>query len=293
MLSRIMISVIFFVILGIGEIAALSTEEKMEKPKEQYFVQLIGTREGWPENMTPDEEGIMNEHYYYLKDLVAQKKVITAGPVFDPVFGLIILQTDSRDEALHIINNEPSVVQGVHTYKISPMRVSLLVDYLSPERYPKETSDKILKKEITVPATIERVWDAWTTSEGAATFFSVHNKIDLRLGGPYEIYFNHEAAYGQRGSEGCHILSYLPKQMLSFEWNAPPDFGPLRRQHTQIILQFEPVGTDSVKVTLAQIGWGVGAEWERLYEYFDRAWGYVLENLRKSFAETPSDKPSN
>ncbi|MEW5922536.1 MAG: SRPBCC domain-containing protein [Candidatus Zixiibacteriota bacterium] len=257
----------------------------MEKPKEQYFVQLIGTRDGWPENMTPDEERIMNEHYYYLKDLVAQKKAIAAGPVFDPVFGLIILQTESRDEALHIMDNEPSVVQGVHTYKISPMRVSLLADFLSPERYPKEISDRILKKETMVSATIDKVWEAWTTSEGAAAFFSPYNRIDFRLGGAYEIYFNHEAAYGLRGSEGCRILSFLPKQMLSFEWNAPPDFGPLRRQHTQVILQFDPVGTDSVKVTLTQFGWGIGPEWDRLYDYFNRAWGYVLENLRKCFTE--------
>ena len=170
----------------------------------------------------------MTDHYYYLKNLVVQKKVVTAGPVFDPVFGLIILRTDSKEEALHIMDDEPSVVQGVHTYTISGMTVSLLMDHLSPERYPGEIADKILRKEVVVPAGIDQVWEAWTTSDGALIFFSTDNKIELRPGGPYEIYFNSQAAYGQRVSEGCRILSYLLKQMLSFERNAPPDFGPLR-----------------------------------------------------------------
>ena len=276
---------------------ARSGEEKMEKsddkPKENYFVQLIGTRDGWPDNMTADEERIMTEHYYYLKDLVTRKKVITAGPVFDPVFGLIILRTDSKDEALQIMDNEPSVVQGVHTYTISRMTVSLLSDYMSPDRYPKETSDRILRKEVSAVAGLDAVWEAWTTSDGAKTFFSADNKIELRPGGPYEIYFNDQADYGQRGSEGCRILSYLPKKMLSFEWNAPPDFGPLRKQHTQIILQFQQIDSIRTKIILIQHGWGVGEDWDRLYDYFDRAWSYVLDNLKKRFDEGPLNWSGN
>jgi len=239
--------------------------------------------------MTPGEERIMTDHYFYLKELTAKKKVITAGPVFDPVFGLIILQTESEEEARSIMDNEPSVVQGVHTYKISPMRVSLLIDHLAPERYPLEISDKILVKEELIDAPVDSVWEAWTTPGGARTFFSADNKIELRPGGPYEIYFNHEAACGQRGSEGCRILSYLPKEMLSFEWNAPPDFGPLRNQHTQITVRFESPASGQTRVILTQTGWGVGENWDRLYDYFERAWSYVLGNLKKRFADGPLD----
>jgi uncharacterized protein YciI len=96
-------------------------------PQNDYFVKLLGTRPGWPTNMTPNEERIMGEHFEYLRDLVARGKVLLAGPCFDPVFGLVILRTDSEDEARAIMADEPSVKQGVHTYEIQPMRVSLLV----------------------------------------------------------------------------------------------------------------------------------------------------------------------
>jgi uncharacterized protein YndB with AHSA1/START domain/uncharacterized protein YciI len=261
--------------------------EQAKPAVEHFFVQLIGIRPGWPENMTADEQRIMKEHYHYLKNLVAEKIVLMAGPVFDPVFGLIILRVRDKSAAMLLMENEPSVRQGVHTYKISPMTVSLMADYRSPERYPEETSDKIIRKEIIVPATLEHVWETWTTTDGVKTFFSSAAKVELRPGGPFEIYFLLDKPYGSRGSEDCQILSFLPMQMLSFEWSAPPEFGELRRKRTQVILQFTSPDQNQVRVSLSHVGWGISEEWNRLYDYFDNAWSYVLRNLKKRFDEGP------
>ena len=130
-----------------------------------YFVKLIGTREGWPENMTPDEDRIMSEHYQYLLDLVAKKKVFLAGPVMDPVFGLVVLRTNSEQEAREIMDNEPSVVQGVHTYELHPMRVSLLVDHVSMDRYVENPGSRMLRKEVTVPTILVSTYNSGTLTE--------------------------------------------------------------------------------------------------------------------------------
>ena len=88
----------------------------MEIPKPQhYYVEFLGTREGWPDNMTAAEEQVMEEHYFYLRDLVAKGKALLAGPVIEKRFGLIILQVYSETEARQIMNNEPSVAKDVHT----------------------------------------------------------------------------------------------------------------------------------------------------------------------------------
>jgi uncharacterized protein YndB with AHSA1/START domain len=163
------------------------------------------------------------------------------------------------------------------------------MNFLLYNRHLKNPSDKILRKEIVVPASLKEVWDAWTTTEGVKTFFSSDVKVELAIGGPYEIYFILEAPYGLKGSEDCKILSYLPMEMLSFEWNAPPDFGELRGQHTVVVLQFEEVEPGKVKVVLSQLGWGKGEDWDKLFNYFDRAWSYVLGNLKKRFIEGPID----
>ncbi len=153
----------------------------------------------------------------------------------------------------------------------------------------KDQSDKILRKEIVVPSTQKQVWDAWTTTEGVKTFFSNEAKIELSVGGWYEIYFILDAPHGSRGSESCQVLSYLPMEMLSFSWNAPPEFGELRQKHTIVVLQFEQVEPGKVKIVLSQHGWGRGEEWNKLYDYFDKAWAYVLGNLKKRFVVGPID----
>ncbi|MBN2227420.1 MAG: SRPBCC domain-containing protein [candidate division Zixibacteria bacterium] len=256
---------------------------------EQYFVQLHGTREGWPGHMTNDESRVMQEHYLYLKHLAAGKKVLMAGPCFDPVFGLIILQVQSEAEAREIMENEPSVVHGVHTYTMHPMRVSILADYQRPERFVDTIAERILTKEVVVQAEIGDVWKAWTTTDGITTFFAPRANVDLRPGGVFEIYFIMSEPYGLRGSEDCRILSYLPETMLSFEWSAPPSFGVLRDVRTQVVLQFEKADAEKTIVRLAHLGWGIGEEWDRLYDYFDTAWSYVLGNLHRRFIDGPID----
>lgn len=99
----------------------------MEK-KLHYFVRLLGRRPGWPEDMTPEEEEIMGEHFIYLKKLVAEKRVVLAGPVLNPTFGLIILRVESEAEACDIIKSEPSVKKGLHNFEMQPMILSLLMD---------------------------------------------------------------------------------------------------------------------------------------------------------------------
>ena len=43
------------------------------------------------------------------------------------------------------------------------------------------------------------------------------------------------------------------------------------------------------RVTLTHTGWGDGGEWDKAYDYFDRAWGTVLENLQRRFDTGPRD----
>lgn len=274
-------------VLTIGLLPSVDAAKSIEdgstvsRPK-QFFVQLLPTRDGFPENMTAEEERIMQEHFEYLKGLTQRGQVLMAGPCFDPTFGLVVVQAGTEEEAIALIDNDPSVVEGVNTYKMQQMRVSLMADNVPADRYVAEPSDRVLRKEVEVTASLEKVWEAWTTTEGVQSFFSDNAHVELRPGGPFEIYFNQDAPKGLRGSDGCRILSYLPMSMLTFEWNAPPSFGDLRYQHTRVVILFAESPEGKVKLSLSHLGWGQGEKWEELYAYFDRAWDYVLSSLAKS-----------
>ncbi len=149
--------------------------------------------------------------------------------------------------------------------------------------------EKSLKKETTVQAEIGEVWDAWTTVDGVKSFFAPDANIELRLGGPYEMYFNPNAPPGTRGGENLRILSYLPPEMISFEWNAPPDFPRLRKVKTWVVVQLKPEDQGRTHVTLTHCGWRDGLEWDEVYNYFEKAWTLVLGRLQQRFLYGPID----
>jgi len=148
---------------------------------------------------------------------------------------------------------------------------------------------RIMRKEIVIPSSLPDVWHAWTTSDGAVAFFAPKANIELKIGGAYELYFDLEAQVGLQGSEGMRILSFLPMEMLSFSWNAPPEMPNVRKERAWVVMQFETLSAKSVKVKFCHLGWGTGEEWDRTYAYFDRAWDIVLKRLKERFEKGPID----
>ena len=251
-----------------------------EKPV-QFIIQLHGTRDGWPSGMTPDEERIMGEHFIYLQNLMHEGKVLLAGPCLDPVYGLIVLEVADEAEARKLMDNEPSVVGGLHTYTLHPFIASLLI---RRDLLPAKETDRRIRKEVVVNASRDSVWNAWTTAEGVASFSAPEANIELKAGGRYEwLFLPPTEPKGFRGGEGCRILSFLPKEMLSFTWNAPPQFEAARRARTRVVILFADAGPNQTKVTLTHLGWGEDEMWNPVYDYFDAAWGRVLANLEKRF----------
>jgi uncharacterized protein YndB with AHSA1/START domain len=86
-------------------------------------------------------------------------------------------------------------------------------------------TNKLIQKERIVPFSLTESWSKWTTHEGLKTFFGSDNKIELEIGGSFEIYFLMDNPVGLRG-EVRHVKYYpfCRRELLSFSWNAPPQF---------------------------------------------------------------------
>lgn len=144
---------------------------------------------------------------------------------------------------------------------------------------------KKIEKQIRVAAPSSLVWDKWTTEDGLRSFFAPDCKMELRMDGPFEMYFLTENAVGSKGSEGCKILSFVPKRMLSFSWNCPPQFEELRAKgpQTYVVIELQEEAKGSTMVTLQHLGWPEGDDWEEVFKYFEKAWTKVLDWLDQSF----------
>lgn len=145
-------------------------------------------------------------------------------------------------------------------------------------------SDQQIRKMRKVNAPVDQVWWKWTTHEGLLTFFGRDNKIELTPGGAFEIYFLMDNPPGLRGSEGCRVLSFLPNEMFSFTWNAPPHHRKVRESvyQTWVVIHFMRVSDHETNVSLAHTGWPDDPAWQAVYEYFDSAWDEVLQSRDNS-----------
>ena len=97
------------------------------------------------------------------------------------------------------------------------------------------------------------------------------------------MYFLLDNPTGTRGGEGNRILSFVPDKMLSFEWNAPPQFPDVRKEKTWCVIFFDKLDLNSTKIRFYHLGWKEGDEWDQVYDYFQNVWDYVLGNLKKLF----------
>jgi uncharacterized protein YndB with AHSA1/START domain len=150
--------------------------------------------------------------------------------------------------------------------------------------------ERVVLGEVVVNAPLSQVWDAWTTNQGAETFFAPKCQIDPRPGGTYIMYFDLEAAPGDQGAEGMIVMALQPERMLSFTWNAPPHLPSVRGQMTHVTVRLEQVAGSITRVVLRHDGWGDGGEWDQAYEYFERAWKkVVLPRLQYRFEVGPVD----
>ncbi|MGI9528068.1 MAG: SRPBCC family protein [Acidimicrobiia bacterium] len=128
-------------------------------------------------------------------------------------------------------------------------------------------------------------WRDWASAATIAQWWQPPaSNIDLRVGGPFEILFNMDASEGTRGSEGCRYLSYVPGEMISFTWNAPPHLA-LRSANTWVVITFTPTGSTETEVRLVHTGFLSGQEWDEYIEYFGSAWEYVLDLQRNHHAD--------
>jgi uncharacterized protein YndB with AHSA1/START domain len=152
------------------------------------------------------------------------------------------------------------------------------------------SEERVIWADIVIEAKIDAVWEAWTTTEGVLSFFAPGCNIDLRIDGPYEMFFALEAEQGSRGGEGVKILAIQPQKMLSFTWNAPPNLSNVRQQRTHVIVRFAELTEGQTRVTLRHDGWGEGKEWGQAFAYFSRAWkDVVLPRLQYRFSVGPID----
>lgn len=163
----------------------------------------------------------------------------------------------------------------------------LVAQGVLPASAQSPVTERLVRVEGDVNAPVSEVWRVWTTSGGAEEFFAQKANIQLRIGGAYEIQF--DPADERSGTKGLKILSYTPDEMISFQWNAPPEFPEVRNGGTWVVVQMRPVDAYTTHVTITHLGWKRGPEWDKAYAHFRQGWSELMVRLQNRFANGPVD----
>ena len=140
---------------------------------------------------------------------------------------------------------------------------------------------------VDVNASLSDVWHAWTSDEGAQTFFARGSNVNARPDGDYEIFFFPDNEPGNRGAEGTTTLIVEPLKRFAFTWDAPPKWPTIRSQRTVVEVFFESLSENKTRVSLHHSLWGDSKEWNEVREYFAGAWPVVLKRLKWRFDHGP------
>jgi uncharacterized protein YndB with AHSA1/START domain len=140
-----------------------------------------------------------------------------------------------------------------------------------------------------IDASIEGVWDSWTTAAGIRTFFARDGVVEPHVDGEYSVLFFPENPPGLRGAEGMRIVALEPSKRLVITWNQPPQFATIKDQRALVEYRFRERSDCGTEVQVKHFGWGQGDEWAQAREYFQGAWETILDRLEYQYEHGPLD----
>jgi uncharacterized protein YndB with AHSA1/START domain len=152
---------------------------------------------------------------------------------------------------------------------------------LSTEPTRPENAAKVLRIELSIPAPVHDVWEAFTTKQGLSSWLAPDVSVDLRPGGDWLVKFP-----GSTG--GGTIVSFVPEKEIVINALAPDRFPQVRAARTHAVFTFTAQG-NSTLVSLTQTGWQSGSEWDAAYEYLASGNAQVLAMLHHRFVAGPTD----
>lgn len=93
---------------------------------EHYLIRYNPPRKTFADDITDEEQRIIGDHFGYLQNLLAEKKLVIAGRTDDAEVGIVVVTVDSETEARTIMQNDPAVREGIFTGTVKLFRLALI-----------------------------------------------------------------------------------------------------------------------------------------------------------------------
>jgi uncharacterized protein YndB with AHSA1/START domain len=144
--------------------------------------------------------------------------------------------------------------------------------------------ERRLDFEVEVPAPLDQVWTALTTSEGLITWLTPEATVHFGKGGDWI------AGFPGVAPGGGTILDFEKGKSITIAALAPETFPTVRKERTRAVFEVSAIGDGSkTLVHLSQTGWKPGEEWDRAFDYLAGGNASLLASLQQRFIKGPVD----
>jgi len=178
--------------------------------------------------------------------------------------------------------------------------VSKLHDALPDKEYTGKTTDasftapngeRVQRLEVVIPGvTTAQVWDMVSTSQGLRAFVAPVTDVEMKYNGKYYTNYQPGSKIGDPGTIYNTVVAYVPLQMLAIHVKLGKAIFPASvadADRLNAILEIKDLGDNRVRVSETMVGWQTGADWDKVYSFFQTGNAYVLGQLYKALTVGP------
>ena len=164
------------------------------------------------------------------------------------------------------------------------LQVAAMVVIMAGPATAQDTSPVVV--EGVMSASVDTVWEAWTTNEGLGSWLAPHAEVDLRIGGLMRANYNAGGALGDPQTVEREILSFEPKRMISFRVVVLPEGFPFTRTIRRMwtVIYFEPLAPERTRLRAVSLGFDTSEESQSARAYFEQGNARVLQQLENQLS---------
>jgi uncharacterized protein YndB with AHSA1/START domain len=146
-----------------------------------------------------------------------------------------------------------------------------------------------LQESTVIAAPVAVLWKAFVDPAEFKRWNSPIAAIDLRVGGSLEASYDPAKRVGDPDNIKHRIITFIPERLLVFQNFQAPHALPHAEafQRTVTVVQYEPLGPASTRVTFSSTGWASDPASIQLYAFFKGGNAEELEKLKQVYEAKP------
>ncbi len=152
--------------------------------------------------------------------------------------------------------------------------------------YINQSGEKVLRIEFMLPLSIDDAWQLFTTDEKIKKWMAPLAHIELKTGGYLITNYDSTKSLTDSSSIKLPITSFIENELLILKVKLNNNFVKSVREsdeNLQEVIQFIKIDKDQTKIISSMMGWGEGADWEKVYKFFTVGNEWTYKELLKNY----------